>query len=91
VATQRKTEGVQQESEELTSQGTERAPEMQDDYYTSETSADQGADIQPQVKGQTGQALEGEAGSGAQDARSPGSSNPQPATTVEETKPSDRK
>jgi len=74
MATQRKSEQTQQNKTELaegTSRGTEGAPEADDAYYSTETSADQGG-MQPEPRGETGQALEG-ADDDATDARQAGS------------------
>lgn len=85
MATQRKSEQTQQSRTELaegTSKGTEGAPETDDAYFSTETSAAQPDSTMPETKGQTGQALEG-ADPDATDARAAGSAQTEDASEVQ--------
>lgn len=87
MATQRRTEGTQQDKAELaegTSRGEEGAPETDDAYFSTETSAAQPDSEQPETRGQTGQALEG-ADSDATDARAKGSAQQGDASDIQKT------
>jgi len=86
VPTRKKEEETQQNAEDYegTSRGTEGAPEVDDAYFSTETSAQQEGGLQPEQRGQTGQALEG-ADSDATDARSAGSAQQGDAADVQKT------